>query len=236
MSVLTTVPWGAPARALVSYLKKEVDYKYPTFILIRHSEREEPQDIIEILGAQLTPRGKKAAFEFGKSLPANLIYHFYHSPVERCKETSTYIQKGIQEKKGMTKYCGELETLMKIEGIGEKIVEYIGRDDKEFIQYWANNQYPTEIIEPAVNLAQRTFSEIMKISQKADPNVINILVSHDLHVLNYMFYWANITKCKEWIQYLEGFILQLAENKIFFYHKDGKVVKDYPYWVKKFKT
>ncbi len=231
MSILSEVPWGEPARNIVVFLR-ELDYKLPTFIIIRHSEREEPPDIMDVLNAPLTIQGKKAAFEFGNSLPEDLTYHLYHSSVERCRETSQCIQKGIQAKNGKTIYGGEMETLLKINGDSEKIVEYIGRDNREFMQFWTGSQYPSEHIEPAVQVAQRTFSEIMRISKSVKPKEVNILVSHDLHILTYLFYWAGIAKCKDWIQYLEGFILQLTRDKLIFYYRDGKEEKDYPKWWK----
>ena len=230
MEILSKVSWSGPALKLISYVH-ELNPSSSVFMIIRHSAREESEDIQKILNAPLTKQGKKAAFEFGQSLPSHFTYHFHHSIIERCKETALCIEKGVRYNGGNTRYQGNLETLTHIKGNSEKIIEFIGRDQENFIRYWMQNQYPPELIEPPLNLAKRTASELMKIFQNNhSPSTIHVFVTHDIHILIYLFYWAKIEKFEEWVQYLEGFILQLKENKLEVYHERGKKELNYPEW------
>ncbi|MHA1689356.1 MAG: phosphoglycerate mutase family protein, partial [Promethearchaeota archaeon] len=126
MEILSKVSWSAPALKLISHVHV-LNPSNSAFLIIRHSAREESEDIQKTLNAPLTKQGKKAAFEFGQSLPTHFMYHFYHSIIERCKETALYIEKGIRDNGGKTRYYGDLEILTHIKGNQRKIIEFMGR-------------------------------------------------------------------------------------------------------------
>lgn len=231
MKLISTVHWGKPVLKLLSHVK-DLNEDVPTSIIIRHSERDEPEDLWEILEAQLTERGRQTAVEFGEHLPVNKTYRIYHSPVERCRDTARFIEQGIIRIGGKAIFMGEMENLMQIECISEKFIEYLERDSNSFVNKWFSGAYPPEEIEPAINVAQRTALEITKNFQKSAKDFVDIYVSHDFHVINYLFYWGGILALPDWIQYLDGFMLQFKNDKLSFYYNGGKKEVAYPYWWK----
>ena len=68
MAVLPTQSWAANATQLLERIH-DIDLSYPTFLMIRHSEREYPEDVREVLDAPLTDEGREGAREFGAALP-----------------------------------------------------------------------------------------------------------------------------------------------------------------------
>lgn len=231
MKILSKVSWGTPGLKLLSYLNS---LKEPckTIIVIRHSAREEPGEVTKALSAPLTEIGKQAAYEFGSSLANNKFYQIHYSKVDRCKETANCINKGIVDKDGKTQIKGEMASLYVINYKREKFIEYIQRDSRLFVDHWFAGHYPQEEIEPAINIAQRAAFEISKNLLKTDSNVIDLYISHDFHILVYLFYWAGILSTTKWIQYLDGFILQFKDHKLIFYYNGGKKEVNYPHWWK----
>jgi phosphohistidine phosphatase SixA len=230
MKILSSVSWGKPVIKLLSY-SEELNDNYKTIYMIRHSAREEPKEITKIFKAPLTNMGKQAAFEFGRKLPNNRTYQIFHSTIDRCKETAQYIDRGIKSKEGRTIFQGEMENLTNINCNREKFIEYVNRDSNHFVEYWIAGHYPQEDIEPAINVAQRTAFEISQRSLFIEPNVINLYVTHDFHILVYLFYWAGIIS-ESWIQYLDGFIMQFKENALKFFYNKGKKEVNLPVWWK----
>jgi hypothetical protein len=95
---------------------------------------------------------------------------------------------------------------------------------------WVSGHYPPWEIEPCRMFAQRAASVMMKNLEEIDSFGFNIYVSHDLWVAPCLFYWFGIMPSIEWIKYLDGFILQLTDDRINVYSKDGKKEAYYPYW------
>jgi broad specificity phosphatase PhoE len=235
MNLLSSVPWGKPAENLLNYIK-DLNSDNLISVFIRHSEREEPRELSDILKAPLTEQGKYTAFEFGKELPNNINYRIFHSILERCIDTAEYIEKGIIKNKGKVKVRRPMKNLTKIEGKNEKFLEYLGRDSFDFINFYLAGHYPPEDIEPAIKVAQRTASELSQNSLTAETNSVDIYVTHDFHVLVYLFYWGGIFNSSKWIQYLDGFILQFNNNKLKFYYNGEIKEVNYPYWWNKIQS
>jgi len=116
--ILNSLKWGKSVLNILSY-GKDLDPKTPATLIIRHSERDEPEHFKDVITADLTERGLKTAFEFGRSLPANRNYRIYHSTVKRCQETAEEIHKGIQQQKMKSQIVGSLNSLFEIK-IGRK--------------------------------------------------------------------------------------------------------------------
>jgi phosphohistidine phosphatase SixA len=231
MKILPEVSWGSPVIKLLSYIN-DIKNNCKTIVVIRHSAREEPKDVTKVFKAPLTQLGKDAALEFGNNLPNSRTYQIYHSTIDRCKETAKYIEKGIKNRAGKTIFQGDLETLTTIKCSREKFIEYINRDSDLFVDYWLAGHYPQEEIEPAIDLAQRTAFKITQNSLETETNIVDIYVTHDFHILVYLFYWAGILSTAQWIQYLDGFILQFRDRKLHFYYNAGKKEVNFPHWWK----
>jgi hypothetical protein len=94
-SILESVDWGKPALSLLSQCN-DLDPDLPAVMHLRHTER-----LLKELGTPdnftqvSTEQGKKAAYEFGTSLPNDRQYRFYHTYLERTKETAMEIKEGI---------------------------------------------------------------------------------------------------------------------------------------------
>ncbi len=233
MKILSSVSWGKPALELLSYANN-MKIEFPTIICIRHSARDEPKDYNAIEHAQLTQQGIDAALEFGSKLPVSCNYRVYYSPSPRCGDTAKYIQKSIQNNNGNIRLKGAMYNLAKMKYKKKKFQQYLKRDYGHFMDHWISGHYSPSEIEPAFNVAQRTALEITKNSQTAELNTIDIYVSHDIQIVLYLFYWAGILATKQWIQYLDGFVLQFKADKLKFYHSGKEMEIFYPYWWNKF--
>jgi hypothetical protein len=70
----------------------------------------------------------------------------------------------------------------------------------------------------------------MKNHYKLEPSGFDIYVSHDIWVAPFLFYWFGIMPSIEWIEYLDGFIMQLTDDRLKVYYKDEEKEAYYPYW------
>ncbi|MHA1720400.1 MAG: histidine phosphatase family protein [Promethearchaeota archaeon] len=232
MNTLKTVSWGKGALSLLAKLKNgNLIKKVPTILMLRHSEREEPEILEEIFNAPLTERGRKAAYEFGNNLPRKYNYHFFHSPVERCKNTAEEIRRGLSNTDSAFS-IEPLESLYKVVCDYEKFKTNLKRTQMKFLDYWIGNFYDPNEIEPALAVAERMAEDLRKIIKNQDGNTINVFVSHDFHVILAQFFWTGILATNEWIQYLDGFIMQFLDDKMIFYSKNETREVSYPYWWK----
>lgn len=229
--VLKAVPWGAPALALLSHAKDLVP-DAPAIVMVRHSERDDMRKAKDLRATPLNERGKQAAFEFGRGLPSGRAYHFYHSPLDRCRQTAEGIRNGVKEQGGTVEDITALESLVSGYLDGDKYVHFMFRDGVPFIYNWLAGHYPPRVMEPFQNVAQRTAAEMVKRLQTANASDTFVCVSHDHQVTAYLFHWAGILATDSYIQFLDGFILQQVDEKLIVYHKNGKKELFSPYWWK----
>jgi broad specificity phosphatase PhoE len=229
VTVLRAVPWGAPALALLSHAKHLVP-DAPAIVMVRHSERDDIREIKDIAAMPLNERGEQAALEFGGGLPPDRAYHFYHSPIARCRQTAEEILKGVKEQGGTVENITELKSLVSGYLVKDMFVRLLFRDGVPFIYNWLAGHYPPWVMEPSLNVAQRTAAEMWKLLQTAKASDTFVCVSHDHQVTMYLFHWAGILSTDSYIQYLDGFILQQVNGKLIVYHKNGKKELFSPYW------
>jgi len=228
LNYLKNTSWGKPALSLLKHMKS-IDPDKPAILMLRHSERNEITDDIEI---PLNESGIQAAYEFGLLLPNHLKYHFYHSPIVRCKETAENIKKGIEENHGKTDFLEEMKSLTRVFIVGKKYFEYLSREGENFVYNWIAGHYPPWEVNTSLNVAKRTMFELYTFLERAKKNDICICSSHDLQVTAYLFHWAGILATESYIQFLDGFIMQVYNNKMVFYHKNGIKEVKLPYWLK----
>ena len=122
--ILNSLKWGKSVLNLLSH-GKDLDPKTPATLIIRHSERDEPEYFKDVLTADLTERGLKTAFEFGRNLPANRNYRIYHSTVKRCKETAEEIHRGIQQQEMKSQIMGSLNSIFEIKLDRKKFSKFV---------------------------------------------------------------------------------------------------------------
>ena len=112
---------------------------------------------------------------------------------------------------------------------GIPILEHC-HDGRPFFLSHVSGHYPPWEIEPLVSFAQRAASWNVGNLEAAESNGVDIYVSHDLWVAAFLLYWCGIMPDLGWIEFLEGFIVQLGEKRLRVYTKDQKVDVYYPYW------
>jgi broad specificity phosphatase PhoE len=229
VKVLQDVPWGKPALALLSHAKN-LKPDTPAVIVVRHSERNDISSVDDYGNLGLNPTGLKAAHEFGSLLPADRNYHFYHSPVSRCRQTAENIREGLQDRGVTVNSLIEMRSLARIYITRESYLALMGRDGRNFVYNWLAGHYPPWDINLSLNVAQKAALEIRKIVKKASSSDTYVFASHDLQVTAFLFHWAGILLSDSYIQFLDGFIFQKYDNKLVFYYKNGKKEFQIPYW------
>lgn len=232
MNTLKSVSWGKGANKLLNTIKNNhLLENTPTILMLRHSEREEPEKLEDVFEAPLTERGRKTAFEFGKNLPKKYKYRFFHSPVERCKNTALEIRKGVSNpEQEILCPIDSLESLYLVKCDFEIFKEHLEQVQLKFMDYWIGHFFSPDEIEPPLEVAKRMAKDISKILKTQEKNSIDVFVSHDFHVILSQFYWSGILATNDWIQYLDGYIIQFLDEKMIFYSKVGQFDVNYPYW------
>jgi len=240
-SILETVEWGKPAQTLLSYCN-QVNPELPIIMHIRHTERpkatEETMKQAQKNGTSplySTERGKQAAYEFGQKLPKNKIYNIYHSPVKRTIETAEKIHEGLLSQKAVSKIKG---VFFSANYNKQKQFEYLKRDiidsgqpnARQYFINHVNGHFPPWEIEPALLVAKRHAFMMMKNVKNASPENWDIYVSHDTVCSLFLFYWFGVMPDERWIEFLDGFIMQLSDDRMHVFTKDGKKEAYYPYW------
>lgn len=230
MSNLKEVHWKRDVSNIIAQAKDLIP-DLPAILMIRHSAREEPKELLKAIEAPLTEIGKKTAIELGEKLNQLRQYRMFHSPKARCKNTALKIQEGLENKGIITEFKGELDCLIRINSDQQVFAKYWNRDgEHRFVDYWFSGFYPKWEIEPAIVVAQRTAKEIMHYFQEIETNGIDLYVSHDYSILVYLRYWTGILVTKEWINYLGGFWLQFHENHMILLFGGKKHLIPYPSW------
>jgi len=240
-SVLESVEWGKPALSLLSQCK-QLDTDLPAVMHIRHTERPRAtKESFEYARNERrsmllsTEKGKQAAFEMGERLPDDRIYRVYHSPVVRATETAEKIHEGLLSQGVESQLKG---VFFRVHDNRAKRLEYLKRD---FLDAGAPNarphfinlvseHYPPWEIESGSLIARRHAHITMENLKSATPENFDIYVSHDTYCASFLFYWFGIMPDERWIEFLDGFIMQLAEERLHVYTKDGKKEAYYPYW------
>lgn len=220
--------WGHGAQQLVRY-SRELNPKYPSVMVIRHSERDEPTELELILKAQLTETGKKAAYHFGRSLPYVNRYRLLHSPTDRTRDTANQIALGINDNEGETTIEGPDSILSHVVNHDDAYHEYLGRDGgQRYVTNWVSCLYPLKKIESSLCFAKRFGVEAFGRMTSSIPEM-SICVSHDIFIMTYLFHWFGLMP-KDMLSYLDGFIMQEVDEKLRVYHKNGVTTIKRPYW------
>jgi hypothetical protein len=94
---------------------------------------------------------------------------------------------------------------------------------------WLGGHYSPLERKPSLNFVQHVTGVMMKNLESFDPHGLDIYVSHDSWIVAFLFHWFGMIPVT-WIKYLDGFIIQLYENKIkLLLPNESKEIR-YPYW------
>jgi broad specificity phosphatase PhoE len=233
--VLDRVEWGGPALKLLAHCRG-LDPDLPAVMHIRHSERPRIHGP-EGLHILLNERGREAARDFGSRLPEGRLYRLHHSYFDRARETAEGILRGIEEAGGEGEMVGavELETILDL----ERYNHYFERDLLEgdtpeqatdYFFKWASSRYPPNEIVPTLDFAKRC-AEILEgdLGEKGSDSM-EVYVSHDTWVAALKYHWFGIGPPRDWIRFMDGFILQTIGSKFKAYTRDAVLEVYRPYW------
>jgi len=229
MSILGSTSWGKITQKLLQSTEL-LQPDLPTILLLRHSAREEPTEILEIFKAPLTDSGRQGAQELGKLLPSTWNYTLYSSPVGLCQDTAAHIQKGLESNQFKVQNNGIMANLHDITVDPIPFMRLFTKEGMFFLRKWINGQFSTEIVEPAFDVARRAATEIQTHVSSQDPQNLNIYVSHDFQVILFLYFWSGVDAISEWISYLNGFFLQFSDSTLIFLLNGKKIEVPYPNW------
>jgi broad specificity phosphatase PhoE len=233
--VLDWVEWGGPALKVLAHCRV-LDLDIPAAMHIRHSERPKIQNP-DGLHALLNERGKEAARDFGSRLPEGRLYRLHHSYFDRARETAEGILCGIEEAGGEGEMVGtvHLETILDL----ERYNHYFERDCLEgdtpesaadYFFKWASSRYPPDEIVPTLEFAKRCAELLNNDLGSAGPRSMEIYVSHDTWVAALMYHWFGLSPPRDWVQFMDGFVLQNAGSMLKAYTRDSEIDIHRPHW------
>ncbi len=225
--------WPSEARHIIEGLKKFPDNS-KIILLLRHSQRNEPEEFDVDADLNLTPQGRQIAKIFGKNLPKNKSICFFHSKADRCRDTAEEIFNGFKEIGGEAVLKGNLLPLYRI-GIS---VDFFMEENKKYdilkiFNRWSAGLYSPELWAPLIPYSQKAAELMWKNVENTAESVLDIHVTHDLHLLALRFGWFGIPPDKKWINYLGGFAFSFIEDKILLFNSNKLVRVEIPYWWKK---
>ncbi|MHA2009007.1 MAG: histidine phosphatase family protein [Promethearchaeota archaeon] len=222
--------WIEQARSIINGLDQfSLDSKI--ILLLRHSQRYEPEFIDENQNMELTPQGRKIAKYFGKKLPKTRKVRLFHSPVNRCKETAEQIHNGFEENRGKSIFEGECKFVW---GIGMKTRFFISELQKhgyfKVFYRWIAGFYNLDDMPSIIPYCQRGADFIWNQAKKEPKNGIDIYISHDWHIHSFRFGWFGLPPDDKWIGYLGGFAFTFEEDRIHLLDYGQHKSTDIPHW------
>ena len=226
--VLESVEWGEPVLSLLSRLD-EVDDSGPAALILRHSEVKY-QTFEDLLGVRLTELGLKAANEIGTLLPSDRRYRVYHTFFPRSKQTAEEIAGGLMSAGASVAFEGErpnMSIAMK-DDVARAIWDY--PEGSWFLMDWLSHRLSPDLFINSLDLAMLAAKEVCNQLKDAEPECVDIHVSHGEMVALYMFYWLGLPPVRGTFGFLNGFILQLGEDKLTAYIGDKVRRVNYPHW------
>ena len=235
-TVLGVKNWTSETCTLLNTINRDINEQDNFMLFLRHSHRESHSGYGDVNTIQLSEEGKIAAFEFGSSLPIKKNYRIYHSKIKRTEETAVEIQRGLQNAhvnnhhRNRVEIMGILPPLTGMAGIGLSIFSMVSRDKESSIFKWAAGHYPRTDIEPFTSYIQRAAKIMWGQHLQAEPGTIDILISHDFHLMALQNGWSGLLKEGEWIKYLGGFIVKLNPESLIMYKNGRKINMSYPFW------
>ncbi len=164
-------------------------------VLMRHSERFPITSDAEVFTAQLTPKGKELAFNYGAWLGDKFkIGRIFSSPINRCVETGVYLAKGSGNGKVV---------------LPDPVLSHPNENGEYNMmgEYLESGDWPERITQ----IADKMFPD-------KDSKALNFFVTHDTVIAIMAAFWLkmDIRPIEDWPQYLEP---------MFFYKNDtGRVI------------
>jgi hypothetical protein len=227
-SILEQVEWGKPVLMFLDQIK-QIDPDLPALIHIRHSERGN----LKSLNSDITQTGLEASKQFGKQLPRNRSYRFYHTPYSRTEKTAQKIIQGLNENRTQASIQKTIQlTTMRDEEKAEINLRKHWDDRTQIRSWfykWVAGHYPPWEMSSTLDAAQQIAGIMMKNLETATQENIDVYVTHDTYVAVCIFHWFGLM-IVDWIKFLNGFMVQFYPNQMRVFLSEGIMDVDYPYW------
>ncbi len=143
----------------------------------------------------LTPRGEEASYEFGRMLPVNRGYYFYHTDMERTIKTAEMMKKGIHDNGGVAEIVDEIP-LFSVLNYGEaaKIIREMNIDDdvlgaKIMFYRWISGMFPSHVFRPSLNFAQLGAAIMLENLEDAETGDMHVWVGHENWIAAFLMHW-----------------------------------------------
>lgn len=227
-SVLNSVEWGKQALQFLSSTKL-IDNKTPAIIYLRHSKADYSQVESPKDGA-LTEEGIQTSIEFGQRLSKQYRYRIFHSVYPRAIISAEKIHQGIITQKGKSKIMGPREFLIFSKSNEKKIWDLWKVYDTDFTTHWLSGRFNPAEVESSLELAKESAKKVTRNLQEVEAGTVDIYVNHDITIVPIMFHWFGVYHGYGWIGHLDGFILQLYDDKMVYIDKGERYELPYPYW------
>lgn len=232
-SVLWTQSWCRPAQSILEHTLR-LSGPHPAIMQIRHTERERSTPGGDPLS---TEQGLKAACEFGASLPTGRRYKLWHTDIERSRETCLAIKSGLMSSEAECTLAGTIpvDTILDPVSFQEEqprhqVVEDTDESALTYLNHWLSGLYPPTMVRPSMEFAQMT-AQIMLEDLREDS--FHLLVSHDTWVAALMFHWFGLPPPLGWVNFLDGFVIELSSSAPTLITKEGAMETKLPDWWRK---
>lgn len=205
----------------------------PNAVIVRHAERFKVPSVAESLSVGLTAKGRKDAFETGKSIEGIERLRLFHSPAVRCRETAESIAEGFLAKGGTVLGIKETWDLCAPYLLDDAVLKEADRQGYGFMRSWFNGQFDTEWIRPTPQAADMVLAPILAgLSEGVEARRLDVHVSHDWELVLLREELLGVRyEDAGWIEYLEGirfsrhdkgFTVQNRDRSATFSFQNGK--------------
>lgn len=184
MNDWTEVEWLYSGKRLVEWARNSSSDS-SLLLFLRHSHREQIDDVETMVTGELTEIGKHLSMEIGRRLPTDRPYHVFTSIVPRSFQTAEAIAGGITANGGTV---GDIEALSVLMGphVSEKEVwtnlHPDGENVTEFVNHWADGEFG-ERMEPFEEYIPRLLGDTFSRLAETEAPEIHLHITHDLAMM-----------------------------------------------------
>jgi hypothetical protein len=191
-------------------------------LILRHAERDPIEKMERAFDALLTENGKKTAVKLGEKISGLQPFTFYHSPVERCRQTADAMMNGITSKKGKVE-LGGMDLMLGapyLKGDWRIIADMVTKQGQEkFIRTWFNGEVSEEIVLPLEEAAKIQLRGLIKQLKNSKTNCVNI--THDWNIVLLKEYFFGIQHEQDGMPgYLDGMFAFIDDDIVNLFYKN----------------
>lgn len=178
-----SLDWLSEPRRLLKWTH-QVNSRAPMMLVIRHSHREDSNNVQELRMKELTPLGHRMALKFGENLPLGRHVRIFYSSHVRCVQTASNIAEGYRATGGKADLISDIRVLLGPFGSGQKIAEQMMEGGgAAFVIKWSERQLSADTIESIELFRDRFTAEIVGRFALAKTHELQVYVTHDLVIM-----------------------------------------------------